>query len=410
MAFVYKSKDRTHDLFDEEEFDTPGPSHYKIDKEKSFKKNMYSFNSATKRFKNNMEIINRPGPGYYVNDLKKISMFQPPIVNEGIQCFGITSKRFDSAHQNSELINLGPGTYDTKDQFKVNFKKIDIKRPKTYAPKSLKNNDLLNENDVNLEKQKKVIEKKSSYLFIEDYPGPGEYNMRKDFFKKSYNSGEKYNFGSNKTRFNSKSKKKFKEKVLNDFDFVLENLNNQKMNRTNYFNLKVNKEQTKSEIEKIENILIYKKFKKLFNTAKKNLNSPEINVNKTNINKPKTAHNHTRLHNLLNKDVLSYPSVGEYNVDFGVNSKVKEIEMKLDMGLKKCPFKMGSNRFKYDKDKESVVGPGKYIKDKKINHKNIGNFGTNQTRFNSMMKNEQDFINKTSYFDWNKKSFNINFI
>lgn len=404
MAFVYKSKERSHDLFDEEEYETPGPAHYKIQKEKNIKKNMYSFNSATKRFKNNIEIINRPGPGYYMNDLKKLSMFQPPNINEGIQCFGITSKRFESAYSNSELTNLGPGAYDTIDQFKANYKKIENRRPKTNIPKIVKMVNIVNDNQKD-EKNKNFVEKKSSYLMIEDYPGPGEYNMRKDFFKKSYNSGEKYNFGSNKTRFNNKSKKKFKEKVLNDFDFVLENINNQKMNRTNYFNLRVNKE-TKGELEKIEKVLIYKKFKKLFDAAKKNNNS---NKNETK-SKPKTAHNHTRLHNLLNKDVLSNPSVGDYNIDNGVNSKIKEIELKLDMGIKKCPFKLASNRFNYDKEKESVVGPGKYIKDKQIIQKNIGNFGVNQNRFNPIIDNNQEFLSKTSYFDWNKKSFNINFI
>lgn len=177
------------------------------------------------------------------------------------------------------------------------------------------------------------------------------------------------------------------------------------MNRTNYFNLRVNKE-TKGELEKIEKVLIYKKFKKLFDAAKKNNNS---NKNETK-SKPKTAHNHTRLHNLLNKDVLSNPSVGDYNIDNGVNSKIKEIELKLDMGIKKCPFKLSSNRFNYDKEKESVVGPGKYIKDKQIIQKNIGNFGVNQNRFNPIIDNNQEFLSKTSYFDWNKKSFNINFI
>lgn len=181
MAFVYKSKERSHDLFDEEEYETPGPAHYKIQKEKNIKKNMYSFNSATKRFKNNIEIINRPGPGYYMNDLKKLSMFQPPNINEGIQCFGITSKRFESAYSNSELTNLGPGAYDTIDQFKANYKKIENRRPKTNIPKIVKMVNIVNDNQKD-EKNKNFVEKKSSYLMIEDYPGPGEYNMRKDFF------------------------------------------------------------------------------------------------------------------------------------------------------------------------------------------------------------------------------------
>ena len=323
----------------------------------------------------------QPGPGYYIDDLSKISMFKPPKVNEDKQCFGYTEKRFRKDKGSYCEESLGPGSFYKESSYLTKDNQIRLKKSlENKKQKSL--NKHLNKDEqeiLNFEVSSLSRLNKTATTFNDFYqPGPGDYNTTKDFFKKSHNSGTKYMFGIGEKRFpylerGSKSKNK-KNEIMKSLSIGGFNTN---------------------QIEE-QNIMKNIPFKKLNRTF----------LNKTSRSKNKIKEK-SRTSSLLVEDQLNFPSVGNYNVDKGIEYKLSKITHN-----PKNPFHSTSRRF--SEDIESFVGPGSYYKNRgyRVN-KNLSAFNYNDKRFKSNFENENvgpgSYI-KTSYFDWNRKTFNVSFL
>ena len=121
------------------------------------------------------------------------------------------------------------------------------------------------------------------------------------------------------------------------------------------------------------------------------------------------------------KDIKSEyiePGVGVYNPD-----KIYSIEYNLSKKVNKfsliaAPFSSLVKRFDLSEQQESNLGPGYYHKNKRIvASQQQAPFSTKERKSFSQ-SNNRNLENKVgpgdydihSYFDWNKKSFNIQFL
>jgi len=111
-----------------------------------------------------------------------------------------------------------------------------------------------------------------------------------------------------------------------------------------------------------------------------------------------------------NKEEEPYPSVGQYNTDlytslsYSVDKKVSRPSMV------NAPFNSLKNRFDKTKKAEYNVGPGQYYNEHKISKEQKSPpFQLAEKRFKEQ-KGEivgPGEYDRESYFDWNRKSFNV---
>jgi hypothetical protein len=125
---------------------------------------------------------------------------------------------------------------------------------------------------------------------------------------------------------------------------------------------------------------------------------------------------------LENKDPKSSPGVGTYNSEI-INSVGYNVAKNVNrFNHSSAPFNSIQKRFKSNSISDTThLGPGKYYKDD--SKKNIlRNQLSNSPPFNigserkilaekvKIIDNGPGSYNLSSYFDWNKKSFNVQFI
>ena len=290
---------------------------------------------------------NYPGPGYYYDSIKS-SQFKNKLVPEFKQFFGSKLERFIRKKENN---NLGPGQYFNDEINKNNL--IFSKTQKNFAPFSIRS-----------ERFSKSVENK-------DFPGPGNYETKSSFKKKFLETFSK--FGSTEKRFSDNGKTKWQYKTPGPGSYIDINSN--------------------SSIGKIKEYTLNNFYK-----------NPIFSIY-NNINKPNNLHNLTS-----KKDVI--PPIGLYNpdmiytIDYNVKKKNKDNNGKI-------AFDSGVPKEK--KEEKSSLGPGYYYREKKIIKKQIMppfNQGDIKSKYldSNQMLNGPGQYNLDSYYDWNKKSYNVNFV
>lgn len=306
-----------------------------------------------------------PGPGYYFESNK--SSFVKKRVPEEFQSFGSSSVRFQegikqSLSSNAKNNSLGPGSYFRDDSV------IEIKKLKEGIL-----NSKLKQSPINLENMKHTKERYETIKVKSEIPGPGAYTLpSKKYF---VNPNSKGIFGS--------SEKKFVH---------IEGTSSDQVGPGKYLAQDNWIKNSREELSKL-------------------MNSPRKWA------KPK----------LIDKALLSreriekvdiQPSVGTYNSD-----KINSIEYDIHRNANKfslvnAPFSSLSKRFNENTLKNQVdLGPGYYYSYKQFKPKDY------KEGFNSSESRNRDYslegkrnpigpgqYNKESYFDWNKKSFNIQFL
>lgn len=108
------------------------------------------------------------------------------------------------------------------------------------------------------------------------------------------------------------------------------------------------------------------------------------------------------------------PPVGTYNPDIITDIFYNNGKKAYKPSLINVPFSSLKKRFE-EKQFESIVGPGQYFREIKENkNRDLVPFKTGDKRFRSIQKQEifapVGTYNLNSHFDWNKKTFNINFL
>ena len=326
--------------------------------------NCMRFNGKKINKKETFETVirhNYPGPGYYYDPFRTSSFFFRP-TPEFKQFFGSKLERFSPT--NAEQNNLGPGEYFDKSMNKTSI---------GFAPFSSKTNRF----------QSSFIPENKN-----DIPGPGEYTLKSFTSKpigiKNQSLTPKAKFGSNEKRFTDIINNKWKYSIPGP----------------GYYN----SEDKKSDLNnKFEKTFYGKNIFKLVNNNYK-LNPFQKFIFKKNItNKEKS------------------PPIGIYNpamifsIDY--NNKKKAFEAK----NKKVAF-----RSTYDKKKKKIknkidphninIGPGYYYHEKKkTNLKPSPQFYISSYESDKWFKNANPDVGPgkydiNSYYEWNKKSFNINFV
>lgn len=330
-------------------------------------------------------ILNQePGPGYYSSEHAKAS-FKPPKIPEKYQYFGSNSLRF--VDSNSALGNdnedVGPGVY-FKDENKYGNenKKVLIKEKNNYFFNYANQREELKKiRSENYEERVGISDIVNQYKLsnIDNSPGPGNYDIDKGkHHKKSISNVAQ--FGSLQKRFSDDGTAKnpgpgsyIGIPKSDSFNLIRFPIRPKK--------IKVERE-NKTEAESL--------FSKSQKDEKKN-------------SKPS-------------------PGVGDYNIDIvdSVGYKIAKNVNKFNHSS--APFNSVEKRFKkYSLDLNSNIGPGKYHKDdssknllKKQMHNsppfNIGSERKIITEKINTVDNGPGAYNLSSYFDWNKKSFNVQFI
>jgi hypothetical protein len=295
---------------------------------------------------------NFPGPGYYYDSIKS-SQFKRKFVPEFKQFFGSKLERF---LKNKENNSLGPGQYFTNeiDKDNLNSTYYFSKTQKNFAPFSIKS-----------ERFSKSVENK-------DFPGPGNYETQSSFKKKFLQTFSK--FGTTEKRFADNGKTKWQYKTPGPGSYIDINTN--------------------STIGKIKEYTINNFYK-----------NPIFSIYNNTFYKP------NKIQNIKpNKDVI--PPIGLYNpdmiytIDYNIKKKNKDNNGKI-------AFDSGVSKEK--KEEKSSLGPGYYYREKKIIKKQIMppfNQGDIKSKFldSNQILNGPGQYNLDSYYDWNKKSYNVNFV
>jgi hypothetical protein len=301
---------------------------------------------------------NFPGPGYYYDPFRTSSFFFKP-TPEFKQFFGSRLERFTP--NNTVQNNLGPGEYFEKSMNKtsVGFAPFSSKTNRFYA-------SFVPENKI-------------------DLPGPGEYTLKSFTYKpnklKKNNVTSKAKFGSNEKRFADVINNKWKYSIPGP----------------GYYNT--------DEDNKLD---MNKKFTKTF--YGKNIFNL---INKTNPLK------RFSFRKKITKDKI--PPIGTYNPDliFSIdyNNKKKVFETKNSKSAFETTFNK-KKKIKNKVDKNNVnIGPGYYYHEKKqTNLKPSPQFySSHYNNSDKWFKNSNPNVGPgkydiNDYYEWNKKSFNINFI
>lgn len=302
-----------------------------------------------------------PGPGYYFD--QKNFGFKMKSTKEEFQSFGSSSLRFKG--RLDENSNIGPGCYFNEEKdFEINKNNEYIKKYKNYHKNYSNSIDKASSSII-----QSIIKEKNSI----NNPGPGAYSINREILKES-NPNKKGIFGS--------SEKRFIEKEPNDLPIAYnDNSKNEwiKFNNENKDNRSIKPITSLNQLEQ-----------------KKEISNKIINENKEDV-----------------------PSVGTYNPD-----KIFSIDYKISKQTRQSSFSSLSKRF--NEQKQSDIGPGYYYRNmsmsKEILSQNQKNapFLSNQKRINEEGSKEKGIVkesnvgpgyyNLNSYFDWNKKSYNVQFI
>ena len=326
--------------------------------------NCMRFNGKKLNKKETFESVikgNYPGPGYYYDPFRTSSFFFKP-TPEFKQFFGSRLERFSPNNNTNLKNNLGPGEYFEKDMNKTSI---------GFAPFSSKTNrfqdSFFPENKM-------------------DLPGPGEYTLKS------------FTYLSNKLRKNSdKIKAKFGSNEKRFADVINNNKWKYSIPGPGYYNTD---EENKIDMNKKLGKTFYGK--NIFNL-----------INKTNPLK------RFSFRKKINKDKI--PPIGTYNpgmifsIDY--NNKKKVFETKNSKSAFETTFNK-KKKIKNKIDKNNInIGPGYYYHEKKqTNLKPSPQFYSSQyNNSDKWFKNSNPNVGPgkydiNNYYEWNKKSFNINFV
>lgn len=303
-----------------------------------------------------------PGPGYYYDD-RMTSGFKSAKYPEYKQNFQSNLQRFPDENKN---LTVGPGTYFSEKNIEQKYLK-ENKKGKVYPITTI---------------AKEPIEK-----YIEINPGPGQYDTSSSFRNTKRNLSN-YNFGSTEKRFVDMNKTS--KVVTPGPGSYIETASTFYTTKEKWVNLKT-------------------KNRDPSNMMKRALTTKTIRQGIGRTNLPRSQFDNQG----QSKDII--PSVGTYNPEtmFTIDYKVKKNSHKFGFSEAAFNSSITQNRFEIKKD-EFSLGPGFYYKDKKQNLAQVfPPFNSNEKRKTIEVKNDPmistgpGIYNQNSYFDWNKKTFNI---
>jgi len=327
-------------------------------------------------------ILNQePGPGYYLNDIATTA-FKPIKVPEKFQHFGSNSIRFSDLNTLDINEDVGPGLYFKDDnKYAEDRQKVFLKEKNNYFHNSANLREEIKKNrGENIEERLGIHGVINQYKLanLEYSPGPGNYDVNSDNIIKKQSSNVAQ-FGSLQKRFG-------------------ENYVNPTPGPGSYIGV--------PKIEAINNVKFPIRPKKI--ETKREGRKSEIGL------VPKDTKDEIKSYNS--------PGVGTYNNDI-INSVGYKVAKHVNrFNHSSAPFNSVEKRFK----KNLVIntenlGPGKYYKDDSEKHL-LKNQMNNSPPFNiaserkivvdkpKIQDNGPGSYNLSSYFDWNKKSFNVQFI
>lgn len=328
-----------------------------------------------------------PGPGYYNTEMANTA-FKKKGILEKYQTFGSSQMRFID----SGINDIGPGSYFKEDQRleKQKLKKFLDQKVNFSATNSIQKDELrkqrLSDNDQRLGINGLI--NKQKILADGNVPGPGWYETVSSSFqsKTTSNCGQ---FGSIQRRFNEIP---FSETTPGPGSYL--------------------------GLTKNQGVTMAGTLHKLMSKNRKphtddeRSRSPDLRIGSiTNVSNIK-----------ISKEKDKAPSVGHYNSDilFSMGYKVAKNVNKFNSGS--APFSSVEKRFLNFNKKTAAgtIGPGQYYKDKSkmdrtMNYSSSPPFNTSVDRTNNILGNEMNktgpgSYNLRSYFDWNKKSYNIQYI
>jgi len=302
--------------------------------------------SQVTNFLNKFLFKEKPGPGYYYDD-KYHSCFRPKYVADKFQTFGSGSSRF--IEQENKDPYMGPGAYfrdDTKLE-KLKSQKYREQMNVKVKPKR--------KHSADLQSLERIVENHKGS------PGPGHYNPNKDLNTKV--KGTNGIFGSAERRFIEPTKDKT---TPGPGSYIA----------------------TKTT-GKIEAGLLSKLLTKPTRIIKEEKDSKE------------------------REEKNDIPAVGSYNSEIYHSIAYKIAKNANQFNMVNAPFSsLEINRFKeIDKSSSNNLGPGYYHKEPKVMaHQNLPAFNNGEKRFGlqagGLEVGPGDY-NQGSYFDWNKKSYNV---
>ncbi len=350
------------------------------------------------------KVDNNPGPGYYLEE-KMYTSFKPQPLPEEKQTFGSISQRFPYLNTQD---TLGPGAYFRED-FNLEKSKQKIHKEKTMIPQ------------FNKLKSYKPVKVEHNV-----FPGPGEYEPEKTK-KRVMTAAPTSNFGSKEPRFKKSSVANEASKVIGPGTY----------NNPDYWAASSKADCASLATMNKNSSNGFRSFAKIL--VKPNSANPHRNMNRDNNFEIDAAEQHLGRNNFLNfnnnnlnQDVNNkqnnknqarmeikmpeVPGVGAYNADAIYSLEYKIAKNCAKNSLVEAPFNSTKTRPRFqDENKknhlQSILGPGIYHKIETNKFKQIyPPFKNTEKRFRdakSQYKTNPGQYDTSSYFDWNKKSFNI---
>ena len=320
---------------------------------------------AYKEMVTDVKYKDTPGPGFYESKILK----EPKINDYKKQNFGSNLPKFFKVDSTNKIV--GPATY---------FQEKNKYEPKIETITHLKKPEKKIEENIDVGVFLKNFRNKN----VNKLPGPGEYNLEKDFLKKKVSNIN--SFGVLSERFTKPDDKNINKES---------NINNE----------------TTGEM--------YKRYIKNVEEQIKHINENK----KPNIYEQEIAEQRERMRRRKNMKE-EYPSVGSYSpeiynsIKYDVLSKVNPYRNKL------APFDtMGprfNNQFKFKKESGGTPGPGEYEPDTNFNSlnstskRNRNNFGLErQKKCSSVVSSEEPgpgYYGDNNPNLWDKKTFNVLFL
>ena len=343
-------------------------------------------NKKKRKSKNILERIieNRsPGPGYYFDSINNNIGIKPAKPkSDSYQFFGTKSNRFYNL--NKSWTKLGPGEYFNSKENEDNNQDDDV----VHIP--FGSNEKRGNSFLGLE-SKKMNPGPGEYE-IESFTNNAEFDMFSDCNKQFGISGERFNDKyTMKDKYNSPGPGYYNP----NYDFIKPLFNdNIKLNKKNIF-MKIHNKYNNS------NFIIEK-------NKLKNLDNPFLNGKNSSVEEFK------------NKEKI--PPVGYYYPEFFNTIDYKNKKKILDSNQDGVCFNRTiSNKIKKSSSTSELLGPGYYnnVENKKAIYFQIkppfhssserGLIPKKKEKYNLNINDFRKYYMK-EYFNWNKKSFNINFI
>ena len=247
-----------------------------------------------------------------------------------------------------------------------------------------------------------------------EYIGPGSYNLNNNTIEKRNMTGPKINKRKNNDRkIIYKTKPGIYGLVISNNENICDLENKKKFNFDDLYEIEKDFKFGSQEVRFTNknyniNTVGPGEYYKEKSWIKNNFHNDLVNNRENNIN-VKTAHNL-----FFNKN--DFPGAGTYEISNSIEKDNNQLINKFKNN--KVPFNSNTQRFFYDilKRKNQIIENNNfnfyYPKDKKV----IGGLITPESKHNNLKRNELENCSNgpgqyllDSFFDWNKKSYNIKF-